>query len=252
MKKKSLGLWIVTTAVISGVVMLPVAVASEEEPEPARSEETHVVDNDTIEATGKSDAPTSDDGGPMLGSAKKPAAAATGSSEAASRPRTLADLASGIDLNSPKDGKSESIVINNQNLQKMGKGAVVSQGSNIGGSSGETDWFVPPSRRGPAPAEEDLESARREVEMLESQAQALNKAVEENKTANMYTGGGPQYRAPGVSDPLLDQQRNVNDQLADARSKLSDMESAAAAGARSGAGPGSSPSEPSQSDDSGE
>ena len=127
----------------------------------------------------------------------------------------------------------------------------MSVGSNIGGSSSNPDWFVPPSARGATPGDNEIKAARREVERLEGQADAINQAVTENQTANMYTGGGPQYRAPGVSDPLRDQQQNVNKQLADARARLSSMEKAAAGAAKPGARPRSAPPRPSPANDGG-
>ncbi len=251
MKKKSLGLSIVTTVGILAVITLPVAAVSADEPEPARVEEPTEVGEEAPETAVGSEARATDGAEPALGHGTQPTTAVTVSSGKVKKPRSLADLAGGLDLSSPQDDGNSTIVITNENLKTMGKGAVVSEGSNIGGSSSNADWFVPPSARGATPGDDEIKAARREVEKLEGQVEAINQAVTENQTANMYTGGGPQYRAPGVTDPLRDQQQNITKQLADARAKLSSMEKAAARAGKPGARPRSAPPRPSPANDGG-
>jgi len=238
MNRKSLGLWTATTVWILAVVVLPALVSSAEEPETAQTEEPETArtqePTDMAETTSSSGEAQAD-----LGTATASTTAVTVTSGTTRKPRSLADLAGGINLVTPQGEGSNSIVITNENLQEMGKGAVVSEGSNIGGSSVDTPMFVPFSTRTTAPSEDDIEAARRNVETLETQAGVLNQAVEENKSMNLYTGGGPQYRAPGQADPLRDQQSEINKQLSDARAKLSAMEKAAAKAGASGSSPAS-------------
>ncbi len=140
--------------------------------------------------------------------------------------KTLGDLAGSIKLGESGQGKDssekKSIVIDNKSLKKMGEGAVMSEGGSLA-ASGEG-----PVRRGEGEAadSENLdgepgtrEKAARtdEVEKLEAQLEAIKKAQEENKKANLYNGAGPQYRSPGTRDPLEIQKEEIEAQLAAAK-----------------------------------
>jgi hypothetical protein len=240
MRRMSRGLGLMSAVAACTMIALPLAALPSDEPQPTPSEETTAA---RVEASGTAattseqgetaTATTATENQPALGTKGQDGDhAATGR-----KARSLADLASGIDLESPEGGSNASIVITNENLRSMGQGAVVSEGSNLGGSSSDDDLYVPAGTRGPVPTEKDIDGARHDVELLEAQADAVNQAADENQAANMYTGGGPQYRAPGVTDPLRDQQQKVDKELADARARLSAMEKAAAEAARRGISP---------------
>jgi len=138
------------------------------------------------------------------------------------RPKTLSDLAGGIKLQQEKDGSEGPVVIDNSNLKSMGRGGVVSEGGNLMPSS--TPGVS--GARGQGSEEEDpkLKKARDEVDRLEEQKKALNKASEERKKVNMYTGAGPQYRPPNVSDPLDTQTKNLDNDLQAAQERLKALE----------------------------
>ncbi len=142
----------------------------------------------------------------------------------AKRPKTLSDLAGGIQLQKPEGEKDGGVVIDNSNLKKMGEGAVVSQGKAVRRS---------PSVRGPSgraetdePQAESQEVARmrEKVQALEQRKAALDEAAEGRKKTNMYTGAGPQYRPPGVEDPLDQQRKRIEHDLDVAKKNLKGAE----------------------------
>ena len=148
------------------------------------------------------------------------------------RPKSLADLASGIKIQPIEEEKSGSVVISNENLKEMGEGAVVSQGNSIGGSPGAARSNA--ARRGSGGTGQAGEDLQKEIENLEVQLAAIRKAEAENRKANLYSGSGPQYRAGGVTDPLQTQREDIEKKLSDAQARLAAMEKAAERGRRSG------------------
>ncbi len=153
----------------------------------------------------------------------KPTPAPKAEASKTKRPKTLADLASGIKLQQPESQKEGGVVIDNANLKKMGEGAVVSEGRTLSGSAqGGSRTPVLGTQQGPSDA--DLDKARQEVELLQAQLKAVNQATEENKAVNLYAGMGPQYRAPGQSDPLQNQRRDLEKKLEDAQGSYTAME----------------------------
>ena len=160
------------------------------------------------------------------------------------RPKTLADLAGGIKLQQPESQKAGGVVIDNNNLKEMGEGAVISEGKNLSGSAqGGSRMPVLGTQGGPS--DSDLDKARQEVELLQAQLKAVNQATEENQAVNLYNGMGPQYRAPGQSDPLQNQRRDLEKKLEDAQGSYAAMEKEKAkAGRKGGSRPGTQPVRP--------
>ncbi len=141
----------------------------------------------------------------------------------AKRPKTLSDLAGGIKLQQPEGKKDGGVVIDNANLKAMGQGAVISEGKV---SSAPVTGSGPGGEGVDAAVEESKEmaAARREIARLEEQMKALDNASGERQKANMYTGAGPQYRPPGVSDPLDTQIKKVQGELQAAKEKAKALE----------------------------
>ena len=148
------------------------------------------------------------------------------------RPKTLADLAGGIKLQQP-DGeeKKEGVVIDNANLKAMGEGAVISEGKGLAGTAA-TGSLMPGPGGEEVPSDADLDKARQDIELLQAQLEAIGKATEENKKANLYNGAGPQYRAPGVTDPLDNQRQDLEQKLEEAQGAFNAMEKQKAAADR--------------------
>ncbi len=157
------------------------------------------------------------------------------------RPKTLADLAGGLKLQQPEDQKQGGVVIDNANLKEMGEGAVISEGKNLAGTGrGGSPALGFGSKQGPSDA--DLDRARQEVELLQAQLEAIDQATEENKAANLYSGMGPQYRPPGVTNPLQNQREDLKKRLEDAQGSYTTLEKQKADAARkSGSRPGAQP-----------
>ncbi len=139
------------------------------------------------------------------------------------RPKTLADLAGGITLQQPDGQKQGGVVIDNANLKEMGEGAVISEGRSLAGSA-KTGSRTPVLGTQQGPSDADLDKARQEVELLQAQLKAVNQATEENQAVNLYNGMGPQYRAPGQSDPLQNQRRDLEKRLEDAQGSFTALE----------------------------
>ncbi len=157
------------------------------------------------------------------------------------RPKTLADLASGIKLQQPDGQKQGGVVIDNANLKEMGEGAVISEGRALTGSA-RTGSRMPALASEQGPSDADLDKARQEVELLQAQLKAVNQATENNQAVNLYNGMGPQYRAPGQSDPLQDQRKDLEKRLEDAQGSFAALEKQKAGAARkSGSRPGVQP-----------
>lgn len=139
------------------------------------------------------------------------------------RPKTLSDLAGGIKLQQSEEKKDGGVVIDNANLKAMGQGAIVSEGKassapvaglGLGGQGAD----------GSVEESQEMTANRREIARLEMQMKALNDASGERQKANMYTGAGPQYRPPGVSDPLDTQMEKVQGELRAAKEKAKALE----------------------------
>ncbi len=160
------------------------------------------------------------------------------------RPKTLADLAGGIKLQQPDGQKQGGVVIDNANLKEMGEGAVISEGRNLAGSA-QTGSRMPALASKQGPSDADLDKARQEVELLQAQLKAVNQATEDNQAVNLYNGMGPQYRAPGQSDPLQDQRKDLEKRLEDAQGSYTALEKEKAKASRgSGSRPGTQPARP--------
>ncbi|RLE17587.1 MAG: hypothetical protein DRJ65_22575 [Acidobacteria bacterium] len=152
------------------------------------------------------------------------------------RPKSLADLAGGIKLQQPENSKEGGVVIDNSNLKEMGEGAVISEGKSLSGSAqGGSRMPALGSEQGPSDA--DLDKARQEVELLQAQLKAVNQATEENQAVNLYNGMGPQYRAPGQSDPLQNQRRDLEKKLEDAQGSYTALEKQKAKASRGSGSP---------------
>ncbi|MCD4750265.1 MAG: hypothetical protein K8R59_12915 [Thermoanaerobaculales bacterium] len=144
----------------------------------------------------------------------------------AMRPKSLADLASGIRLQPVEGEESDSVVITNENLKSMGEGAVISEGMPLGG----TPRLLSPisSRGGKAPGQGDIDGVKKEIENLQVQLSAINKTEVENQRVNIYNGSGPQYRPGGITDPLQNQRKEIERKISDVQSRLSEMGKATA------------------------
>ncbi|MCD4749241.1 MAG: hypothetical protein K8R59_07695 [Thermoanaerobaculales bacterium] len=141
------------------------------------------------------------------------------------RPKTLSDLARGFTLQQLEGKTDGGVVINNANLKAMGEGAVISEGKSLdssgpvrraGGLGSDSDASMKTSR--------EVEQLREKVRNFESQKKALDDAAKERDKTNMYTGAGPQYRAPGVADPVDLQRRKIDRELDIARKNLNAAE----------------------------
>ncbi len=158
------------------------------------------------------------------------------------RPKTRADLASGIKLQQPENQKEGGVVIDNANLKEMGQGAVISEGKNLAGTGQRSSRPLGLGVEQQGPSDADLDKARQEVELLQAQLKAINQATEENKGANLYSGMGPQFRPPGVEDPLQNQQKDLEIRLKDAQEAHTALEKQKTdAAKRSGSRPGTQP-----------
>lgn len=141
----------------------------------------------------------------------------------AKRPKTLSDLAGGIKLQQSEEKKDGVVVIDNANLKAMGEGAVVSEGKASGAPVAGLGLGVEGADDS-AEASPELMAARREIQRLEEQLETLNDASGERQKANMYTGAGPQYRPPGVGDPLDTQIEKVQGELQAAKERAKALE----------------------------
>lgn len=144
--------------------------------------------------------------------------------KAPNRPKTLSDLAGGIKLQQPEGDKKEGVVIDNANLKAMGEGSVVSQGKSLGHN--EPTGMISGNEGSQPAVEESPEMAalNRQIQRLQEQLKALDEASEERKKTNMYTGAGPQYRPPGVGDPVDTQRKRVEGELQATREKVKALE----------------------------
>ncbi len=137
------------------------------------------------------------------------------------RPKTLSDLAGGIKLQQPEGENVSGVVIDNANLKAMGDGAVFSQGGSLSSSAPG-----PGTKRSNSGSDTsmrtsgEMERLRGNVQNLEAQRKALDDAANERNKTNMYTGAGPQYRPPGVEDPLDLQREKVDRELDTAKKNL--------------------------------
>lgn len=140
------------------------------------------------------------------------------------RPKTLADLAGGIKLQQTEGTKEGAVVIDNANLKAMGEGAVVSEGKASGSAPIAGIGLGADDHEGSVEESPEVMAARREISRLKEQMETLQDASGERKKANMYTGAGPQYRPPGVGDPLDTQMEKVQGELEAAQERLKALE----------------------------
>ncbi len=141
----------------------------------------------------------------------------------AKRMKTLSDLAGGIKLQQSPEDKAGGVVIDNSNLKAMGQGAVVSEGKNLGGSASA----LPSGNQGvdDTPGESpEMDALHRKIQGLEQKLDALDDASKERDKVNMYTGAGPQYRPPGVSDPVDTQRKKIEADLQAAKERAQALE----------------------------
>jgi len=158
----------------------------------------------------------------------------------AKRPKTLSDLAGGIQLQKPEGKKDGGVVIDNSNLKKMGEGAIVSQGKAVKGSSSFRDPSTQQGSDEPQAEAQEVTRMREKIKALEQRKAALDDAAKERKKTNMYTGAGPQYRPPGVEDPLDQQRKKIDHDLDVAEKNLKSAERKARRDRARGQGPAGS------------
>ncbi len=142
----------------------------------------------------------------------------------AKRVKTLSDLAGGIKLQQPPEEKAGGVVIDNSNLKAMGEGAVISEGKAMSSSVSRVPSSQPPDPDEPPTESREVTRFRDKVKGLEQQKKALDKAATDRNKTNMYTGAGPQYRPPGVEDPLDMQRQKVDRELDIAKKNLKGAE----------------------------
>lgn len=130
--------------------------------------------------------------------------------------KTLADLAGSIKLGAKDKDDKAGVVIDNNNLKKMGEGAVISQGGTLASSPSRASSGGEKNSAGEMGAETPHKK-NKDVELLEAKLEAVKKAEKENKRANMYNGAGPQYRTPGTRDPLEIQREKLEAKLKEAK-----------------------------------
>jgi len=150
------------------------------------------------------------------------------------RPKTLGDIAGQIKID--KSESSEGIVIDNANLKELGQGGIVSKGGSLapsmpmpapapstpGTSAGPAPGgaAVPgqPGQPGVRPQGRKQDSGSPDnVALLEAQLEAIRKAEQANRRANLYNGSGPQYRAPGTPDVIKKQRQQLENELRQAK-----------------------------------
>lgn len=139
------------------------------------------------------------------------------------RPKTLSDLAGGIKLQQPEGKKDGGVVIDNSNLKAMGAGAVVSEGkaSNVPGARiGSDDEDAAEHPRDTR----EMAQLRDKIKLLEEQMEVIGGVSKERQKTNMYTGAGPQYRPPGVADPIDTESKRIEGELRTAKMRLNGLE----------------------------
>ena len=138
------------------------------------------------------------------------------------RPKTLSDLAGGIKLKPVGNGAQDSekgIVIDNSNLKEMGEGAVITEAKP---SSGSGPVFGTSEKNSGTQGSSELDQLQDKIEQLKKQRKALGQVADERDKANMYVGAGPQYRPPGVTDPLDSERQRLDKELAAAQRELAE------------------------------
>lgn len=134
-----------------------------------------------------------------------------------------------------KDAEGSSVVIDNTNVRTLGEGGTLSVAS--GGAAPTAS--APDEEDAGVPAEvlvKQLMEAESEVDRLERQMQAVDKALEEQRQKNTYIGNGPQNRAGGVQSSSELERQRLEAELAEARDRLSTLEKRVAeAGVTTGA-----------------
>ncbi len=140
------------------------------------------------------------------------------------RPKTLSDLAGGITLKPVESGAQDSekgIVIDNSNLKEMGEGAVINETKPMSGSA---PVFGTAEDESGTQASSEIQQLQEKIDQLKKRRKALGQVADERDKANMYVGAGPQYRPPGVTDPLDTERERLDKELAAAQRELSERQ----------------------------